>query len=374
MFDSIIPYISGAIGIAMGLLYAFSGFRDNQKSDVLQNNPRVKNFLWIVGGAVTVVFADWKILSQDEISTALRGKATLSYVACATVTMVVFLSAIAVGIYFNAKSRGSNNESMKRSAFQLLMIFLHHGYAKYLEKYSELDRNSTPEEIHNRENLAQYGKAVATSIAVCMRDSAAGISREHRLGTIDNLLDAIENTVLLMSGGSRDLAIKTNYMVRVARQDLQRERAPAPLFQFGDAARYERFLVLRRYKGSRGAQVCLPVEPKGGNEPILPGAPEAFSSGEYRIINSKSVNIEKGFPKNIKDDLSKYFKNAPYKSVMSLPISKGRKIIGILNIESNKVDILDQSDDMVDRIARAIQPYCLLLGEVVSSYEEEAKI
>lgn len=357
----------------MGLLYAFSGFRDNQKSDLLQDNPRLKNFLWVIGGAITVIFADWKILSKDEITAALRGQATLSYVAFATGTMVLCLFGIALGIYWNAKSRGSTNESMRRSAFQLVMIFLHNGYAKYSEKYNELDRNTTPEEIHNRENLAQYGKVVATSIVLAMRDRGMGISREHRLGTIDDLLEAIENTVLLMSGGSRDLQLKSNYMVRITKSDLPRERAPAPMFQFGNADRYEKFLVLRRYKGSRGAQVCLPVEPKGSSEPILPGAPEAFSSGEYRLINCKSVNVDGNFSKQIKDSVSRYFKTAGFSSVISLPISRGRKVIGVLNIESSKVDILDQGDDMVDRVARVLQPYCLLLGEVVGSVEDEAR-
>ena len=47
-----------AVGFLMGLLYAFSGFRDTGKAVGLKDNPRVTNLRWLAVGRIAALFGD----------------------------------------------------------------------------------------------------------------------------------------------------------------------------------------------------------------------------------------------------------------------------------------------------------------------------
>jgi hypothetical protein len=53
-----------------------------------------------------------------------------------------------------------------------------------------------------------------------------------------------------------------------------------------------------------------------------------------------------------------------------VPLIWERGVVGVVNVESNHVDIVDKGSDMVTRIGNALAPYCVILGELVHRAEE----
>ena len=63
MDNSLFPnVVAGGIGFAMGVGYAFDGWRASRTATSLDKTVRIKNFFWVVGGAFTTLAIDFKAL------------------------------------------------------------------------------------------------------------------------------------------------------------------------------------------------------------------------------------------------------------------------------------------------------------------------
>ncbi|GEM_PF-1541279 len=90
------------------------------------------------------------------------------------------------------------------------------------------------------------------------------------------------------------------------------------------------------YRTQRGGEQHLTLTHWGtklaGREPLtlkidenLPGASAAFSSGAITYIKDTATK-----------DLEKYFKGKSYKSIVSIPLKKGLRTVGVINIDSTE--------------------------------------
>lgn len=90
------------------------------------------------------------------------------------------------------------------------------------------------------------------------------------------------------------------------------------------------------YRTQRGGEPHLTLTHWGtklaGREPLtlkvdanLPGASAAFSSGAIAYIKDTATK-----------DVEKYFKGKSYKSIVSIPLTKGSKNVGVINIDSTE--------------------------------------
>jgi hypothetical protein len=75
-------------------------------------------------------------------------------------------------------------------------------------------------------------------------------------------------------------------------------------------------------------------------------------------------------PKAVQTEVKKFFNTKPYASVLSVPVILGTRVIGVANVESSHIDVVDLGFDMVERIADALVPFCMVLGELVNRTEE----
>lgn len=353
--------IPSCIGFLMGMLYALSGFNDSGKNDDLKANPRVRNLLWIISGAVGVLLADWKIFSDSGVTSEQRAVLVAAYLLAAVVSAAVWVIGIAIGIFANAATQ--SQKSVRGHAFDLTLTFLSSGYKKYqLSKNEFLKRK----DLAVAELAGEVGLVTSSLIARALRDREPGADPANRENTVSTLMEAASEIVQLVSDGANP-ELRTNYMLSVPKDELNAAKATKPYFTYGDTGRYETYLVLERYRSGPYSAICLPVEPRNSGDRALPGAPHAFYSGEFGVINAKKPPKCGWLPKATQAEIADFFRKVDFQSVLSVPIIKGDQRVGVLNIESSLEDVVGQGPGIVKELVKALAPLLLLLGEVLDT-------
>lgn len=355
---------AAAIGIVLGLLYAASGFTDPGKTDDLAKNPRVRNLLWLLGGALTVLLTDWKLFSSAAITPEQRATFVATYAIFALSAAVGGVAVIAALIALSLNARARRNIAFRDRIAELVLEYVQYGYRSYRTRFDRLEAVREP--AHPAQAASQIGQILATLMVTTALERSRD-DAQLRDDTIDKVLEGIESMVRLFAPGADGLHLRTNYMARVSEAGLQGAR---PLFVDGPLSDYAGFLVLRRYKDGRQADVCLPFEPTPRERRVLPGAPASVTSKAACRINVAAPEFRPGVPPALRADVKHFFKDVPYVSVLSAPLIWERDVVGVVNVESSHVDLVDQGADMVERIAEALGPFCMILGELVHRGEE----
>jgi hypothetical protein len=100
----ILPAVAG---IAMGLLYAVSGFRDAGKGTDIKTSPRVTNLRWIATVGAASLIGDWKQLNDGvQIS---KVSMTGAYLVAVIITAILAIFVIARSLYKNRKQEISQS-------------------------------------------------------------------------------------------------------------------------------------------------------------------------------------------------------------------------------------------------------------------------
>jgi hypothetical protein len=363
--DSLLITVAGVIGLLMGALYGISGFGEPGKTDDFAKDRRVKSLIWLVGGAVGTFAVDWNLMSPGGLTPAQRGLLTGTYMLAAVVTALAVILLIAFSIYLTVHARGRDKPFFRGRAGELVLEFVYFGYRYYRAKLDQLDKEAA-NASDSAVSLGALGVALSTVMMTAALERAQpNIDQRERF--IDEVMSAIENTVKLFGGGVPGLELRTNYMVKVGQDGLA---GHTPMFVEGALQRYDGFLVLRRYRDGMVAAVCVPLERDALSTTLLPGAPTSVAEHAACLLNPKKLSFRKGVPKGVQADVRAYFKDAPYASVLSVPLIWGRDVVGVVNIESNHVEIVGKGPDMIKRIGHALAPYSVILGELVHRAEE----
>lgn len=348
----------------MGFLYAVSGFSDPGKVDDLSKNPRVKNLIWLLGGAATVFFADWKIMSGEAIDASLRGVLVSDYAEAALGTTALVLAIFSLSIYVSMLSAARRTPALAGRAGDLVLEYITSGFRAYEARRNTLEADAG-QELATADALGAVGTAVSVLLTVTALERHRP-DQDLRDNIIDQGLAAIEDTVKLFGAGVADLGLQTNYMIRVT---ADRIAGAALLFAPGDAQGYDSFLLLRRYRSRPAEPIALPIAKSNESNRVLPGAPMAVLGGEACVLNAARLDFRADVPAATRAEIKSFFERAGYKSVLSVPLVWERRVVGVVNVESNHIDLVGKGPDIIRKIGLALAPYCVILGELVSRSE-----
>jgi hypothetical protein len=366
----ILPAVAG---IAMGLLYAVSGFRDAGKGADIKTSPRVTNLRWIATVGAASLIGDWRQLNDGvQIS---KVSMTGAYLVAVIITAILAIFVIARSLYKNRKQEISQSGTAGNiSARDAAWLYVHSGFAAYRE---EMQREREREEAkavvaqadirgHQLQSCASLAYAICAQLSACsaVRHDAPA---EFRDAVIDTLLDNILSAVVQQTGlpkGTFDI----NFMVALSFADTIEKYSKITRFIFDGHDKYSHLLILKRYHGRAGGDdFGLPVHAPDSTARVLPGAPAAFATGMPKYIQSDDFGAElRAFKAAERNAISGYLEDQPFLCFLSLPITWGGKRIGIVNVESKAANFGIESDP-AENFAKALLPFCMLLGNVVSS-------
>jgi hypothetical protein len=314
LIDDPLRIFAGAIGLVLGVLYALSGFADAGKTDDLSKNQRVKNLLWLLGGAGAVLLGDWSLLSPAEITPQERAALVSTYAFCAVSAAVGGIVLIAVVIALTIRDRGTRKPQFKGRVGELVLDYITYGYRYFRTQLENLDKEVSVS-ADAAQSMSELGKAVATVMTTTALDRMLSDQRQRET-FIDQVLDAMEQTVKLFASGVHNLELQTNYMVRVTAGDLGQVQ---PLFVDEPLDNYDGFLILRRYRTGMKNLTCLPLETAARAKHVLPGAPTSVAKQSSCQINPRKLSFESAVPVPLQKQVKDFFRDANYASVLSVP-------------------------------------------------------
>jgi len=384
----------GAIGALLGVFFALNGFGEPIKPVDLKNSARVRNLLWLVTGAVGVILTDWRRLAGSAPDAGfLLVSYLLGAIAGSIFGLLMIVLFLVLGIWQANRQRGG----IEPLSYSLIVDYLHHGYGHYQQmrakheearsiRQAQIDQEvqrALQSALHDhavreqQERLARMEReasvqdviaALVHSIAAVLAEADTQRRRERQNEVIDAILGGIRAAVLnQVRSDLTGLRIRVNHMNFVPIADVTAEQQAAALFRFGDDERYTGLLVLHRAAGGSALEtVVLPVDGRiSDRDTLLPGAPEAFVLGKAAIINSRSVKCNPGINRATQAAIRKFFDAVDFASVASIPISGKDGLMGVINIESSRQDLLGEGEEVGKAVCTTLQPFAALLSRVL---------
>ncbi|MEI9904384.1 MAG: hypothetical protein WDN06_10725 [Asticcacaulis sp.] len=348
------------VGVVLGALLAISGFGDAARPTTFWDHPRVKNLLWALGG---VGFLG--ILKPYQTKSAVDILDLMSrYGISLTMAFVICIALITALIVVDAECAKPNRAALRGNGLHLALQYVAYGFAKYNEAQKELLSTSTS--ALDKETLSKYGGLV--SVAMGEAHGADRSDKPELERKIARALQSIEDIIRLFDGSGAELKLNSNYMVQVPRDKV----GSLGLVKFlpkVNNERYVHFLALRSYQTGEQKEVYLAIEPADRQAALLPGAPTAYSKRQADIINCKTVKFARQVPTTTKKLVEEFFSREDYASVLCLPLLSGSNAIGVVNVESNRKDVVGADPKLIDQIIPAVTPICLVLAELISRHE-----
>jgi hypothetical protein len=379
-----------AAGIAMGLLFALSGFGDSGKAEI-GKNTRTRNALWVLSGGGVAAVGDWDKLAAGAHVSKLVMAGT--YGVAAFVTAGIAIAWIASSIYRDRKAELlAPGRRERMSARQLALLYAHRGYPAYyaevekdrtwLREEATRERERADEEAQQRadtkfiqqvrlQGCAGYAESIGGQIAAASAIDAKS-SQRYRDTRVDTLLTEIVSVAIAHTAlAKEDFAI--NFMEAMPFADGMAQFAGVTRFVFDDPARYDQLLILKHYVGRGGGEnLGLPVHAQHKDARPLPGAPSVLYDGVARYIAVRSFARDFGHdfaPDELKQ-MVEYFKTQTFACFLTLPIQWGGRRLGVVNLDCRAAGFgLD--DDPAGAFARTLLPFCMLLGSVMSASPQE---
>jgi hypothetical protein len=368
-------YAIGAIGAFLGLFFALNGFGGTLKSEDLKNTARVRNLIGLVTAAGGVVLADWKKLASNAPDSGYLFVAYLiGALGGAIAGLVLIIGFIAVDILTTNRQRRDGRTLPPT----LVVDYLHYGYAYYTQRRREIleQANTETAKLYAQERLERLERDAAVQDVIAglvhgvsstleERDPARQAGR--RADLIDLILKGVVSAVVNEARSDiHDLKIQANYMTFIPSASATPEQRNAALFRFGDDARYTGLLMHQISAAQVQETVVLPVDGKiSDRDTLLPGAPEAFVLRRAAIINCGDIAFRKGVDKKTCAAIQKFFADVQFASVASIPIATKDGPIGVINVESNRPDLLGEGAEVGKAACNTLQPFAALLSRLL---------
>lgn len=365
-------YILLTFGIIMGIFYGFDGWRGS-KTGELKDSPRLKQFRWVAIGGFLALIGDFKFFEPNIKKADMFG----FYIAGFTISAVLTITCWTIVIALNLRRLKKNSPHLyPPPPFTPIFDYLRYGYEYY--------RNSYQDRIEkiSESALIQHKVFIRNFIPIYVRQIifATGAVNHFKSNPSEALKNSLAIQLLrclcaVVTAYHRNLAgeqVNANIMLYLHKNELPQGMVNLVRFHWGDFQRYEGFLVLREYAEDINKQsFILPIESKAdktARNRVLPGAPEAYFKGEtVRIDDTTKMTYAKAIPKNICQAIQQYFANQQFRSFVSMIIrdSQGNHI-GIVNIDSNQLNIFGNSADEKKEIETLLIPFVNLLGDVIA--------
>jgi hypothetical protein len=354
------------IGLALGVLYGLDGWRGTAAELSFFREPRVKNLMWVLGGAFAGFIGS--LVFEDVSKARLLFYYFLLFIIGSSLVVVgwgvVILLTYTYIRLFHPDKYPPPPFSPALDYFFYGYRFVREEYAKGLVKLDEQVREK------RQEFLPAYGSQVSKA-AAAVSGYASDPSEWKRADITKTILSAICAVMHLYHFRSRGLSFNANCMIAYDKDSVTEPILKKLRFKWGNVQRYKHFLALYVYADDKGAQdFSLPVE--DGNNPdagknILPGAPAAFLVNETVVVdNINDLLYADGVPVEVRNQIDTYFKGRKsFQSFACLNILYGGRQVGLINIESNRPNIFGKKQEHKDELESLLFPFCFLLGFLI---------
>jgi hypothetical protein len=373
--DDWLEYIGVLVGMAMGILYGFGGFRA-PRAGAIWNTPRVKDLRWMLGVAFASFIADFKAVHPAE-HPDLKSHVFLFYVGGFFAT--AFLTILSMAVYIYADSKKLERQypyDYPPVGFAPVPDYLTYGYSLYRTALNEARETLKNEErseytYFKRDFIPLYLHMV--DVAILEINYYVGDQKARRNEAIHAILATMSSVVLAYRRPRKDaLSIDVSYMIAYDKSRFDRRFLEHMKFRWGHLDRYGHFLALKRFGEPITVDTfVLPVEPRDPKriKMVLPGAPDAYYRKETRIVADvlKDIKSERGgIPPDIVEELKVYFKQKSVRSIASLNIiGRHEKQLGIVNVTSDQPEVFGKTQAEKDDLKSLLRPLVGLLGFLI---------
>lgn len=356
------------IGLALGVLYGLDGWRGTAAELSFFREPRVKNLMWVLGGAFAGFIGS--LVFEDVSKARLLFYYFLLFIIGSSLVIVGWGVVILVTYTY---IRLFHPDKYPPPPFSPALDYFFYGYRFVREEYAK-GLVKLDEQIREKrqEFLPAYGSQVSKATAA-VSNYTSDPNEGKRADITKTILSAICAVMHLYHFNEKGLWFNANCMIAYDRQSVTNAMLDKLRYWSVDKRRYKHYLYLSlsAYADPKGAQdFSLPVEDENAPEAAsktLPGAPAAFMLNETVIVdNINNLAYAEGVPAEVKDQINSYFKGRKsFQSFACLNIVYGGKQVGLVNIESNKPNIFGEKQEHKDELEALLFPFCFLLGFLI---------
>lgn len=357
LIETGLPLLVALIGAFMGLVFVVASWRGSATKNMdFRKDPRVKGFLYGLGGFLTTLIGDWKSLLGQEVN-----KTQLLVLYGFPFSVVGFggVLLIALAIWLHLRLNKQRSEDFRGQRFHLVLDYLMYGYVYYRGEYDRnLESSKQSQQQHALERVRRLSADAATNLAALILSPTASVQ------------DVLRNMCLTLKAQSsavRALDVNANLMIAVSFDSATEEQKKRLKFVFGNPKRYGQLLALTEYAYDKGEErITLPVESPtvtpDWTDWTLPGAPEAFLRASETVVNTKNLDFAPKVPQTVRREMKQYFRGKGFKSFACLTVIGRGSVIGIVNIESSQEF---GSNEVQNEIAKTMQPFCAVLSKIL---------
>ena len=339
--------VGGLAGLALGIFYGFDGWRGSTKDLEFKDSPRVKNLLWVLGGAFTAVIGDVRAVDP----TAKKPVLLLSYF----VAFFIGAASVVVVWGFVVLVDAARSGGRLRHAYTVLDgvgDYFYFGYRNYRDHKDQIAMRQR----------ASFLEDYLTQLSYSITIAGSKIPANQRTAVARNILRSMAAVVRKYRGENSKALIRINLMMaRSCTAELR-----SKLRFTSERQEVEQCLELVVYDSDEEQRDFLLPLPKSWDvKDALPGAPIAFV-GEMPVIVDDTGHID--FPESIspklKTALRQYFasKQAKFKSFASLRVVGGGAAIAVVNVESSEKHVFGVDDAEKKEFVEYLFPFCSTLG------------
>lgn len=336
----------GLVGFALGIFYGFDGWRSSTEELELKDSPRVRNVLWVLGGAFSAIIGDIKAVD----ATAKKPVLLLIYFAAFLVGAIGVVVIWGIVVFVDAAQ--SSRLHRAYSTGDAVGDYFYFGYRKYRNRKAETASKQR----------ANFVQDYLTQLTYSVAAAGSRISSEQRTSVARNLLRTISAIVLKYRGDNSKGQIRVNLMVLSDCSDELKQKlqfAPSP-------QQVDRCLELVAYDNDEiQRKLVLPLPKSGDVGDALPGAPTALL-GDTPVIIDNTHNID--YPRSIapkaKEAMQAYLasKESRFKSFASLRVVGAGEPIAVVNIECSELHVFGADEGEKKEIVEYLFPFCSILG------------
>jgi hypothetical protein len=351
----------GLVGALIGVVFV-ANWRGSLKPAEMKHDPRVKNLGWAVLVFLASFLGRWeKIFDLDDLKEHRLGL-VVAYTLSLFGAVFAGLLIIAVVIYVRTVPLMRRLSRPSSDALAFVLDYLHYGYQYYRQECASAQEEPLS---RFRELNAKAATLLAADILSVER-YVANPSNDLRATVCKNIL---EHVCLIVQTYTEEDTLNANIMVAIPTQDAEEPDWALTQFMYQPRDHYAYLLMLRDYAYPADQQhFAVPVEdparvPDWPDWTLL-GAPRAFLERKDLVVQTSGLEFARNMPKDMKLKSQAYFKRRDFKSFACLIIPGAGDGVprGILNVDSRREHIFEESEDIQNEIARALRPFCALLG------------
>jgi hypothetical protein len=343
------------VGLAFGIFYGVDGWRGDTASMPLQESPRVKNLLWVLGPGFAAFIGDIKAADPD----AKRVQVLLAYfgpcLAAALSTVLVW----GIVVTIERSVATVRRRDCGYGIVDAVGDYFFFGYRHY-RRMSDQARSDHTARFH-----AAYRRQLAYSIAAAGAVARAP-SPEKRVQIARTILASITAVVKSYHGDDENSNnVRSNLMLRRVCDDGLRAQL---VFVGQRRPHVAECLTLVTYDTDEAQPtIALPVASTLND--ALPGAPTALvhADGIDIIDDTSKISFRSSVPQQVRSEIMAYFQGSPFKSFGSVRIIAGGAAIGVVSVDARVTNVFGQSEEEHKRIAEYLIPFCATLGVVFSN-------